>query len=69
MTIAHSLRFLKGTSYRKFLVKSELSHLFFQPGKILKIIEHVSYSIQSDIAKYYCLFIEGAGAFQMRGLY
>ena len=38
-------RFFRGIYFRKLLTESERSDRFY-PGKILKIIEHVSYSIR-----------------------
>ena len=45
MVLAYFLMFLEGGFYCKILVKSEQSNQF-QAGKILKIVEHVSYSIR-----------------------
>ena len=43
--LARFLRFLKGTHFGKLPTESERSDQF-SPGKFLKIIEHVSYSIR-----------------------
>ena len=57
---------LKGIHFRKPLPESERNDRFW-PKKYLKIIEHVSYSI--SIAKYHCLYTQGAVAFQTPGLF
>ena len=43
--LACFVRFLEGNTFRKSFTKSEQSDRF-QPGKILKIIEHVGYSFR-----------------------
>ena len=45
LTLTPFLRFLEGTLVRKSIIQSERSD-GFQPGKILKIIEHVGYSVR-----------------------
>ena len=59
-------RFLKWTHFRKLPTESEKIDRF-EPQKFLKIIEHVNYL--TNIAKYRCLHIQGARAFQTQGVF
>ena len=56
--------FSKGI-FQKFLTELERSVLF-QPGKIVKSLNMLT--IPSDLAKYYCVYIQGAVAFQRLGI-
>ena len=64
MILACSSRFLEGNFFQKPLAKSEQRDPF-RPGKLLKVIEHYSYS--SSIAKDHYLYILGAVALQTQG--
>ena len=61
------LRFLKGVHFRKSITESERNDRF-KPGKYLKIIDYASYAAIS-IAKYHCLYTQGAVAFQTPRVY
>ena len=59
------LRFLKGIHFRKLPAESERNDRF-QPGKFLKIIDHVSYLIRHCKIS---LLTQGAVAFQASGVF